>query len=336
VTRRLGVAVVGLGLAVEPHARSLLDLRDELDVRWAASPSPARTAAFADRYPFPVTNDVPQAIADPAVDFVLLLTPPNTHLELGRQCLQAGKHLLVEKPLDADLAHARALVAVAAAAGRSLGVVLQHRFRPGAVRLRELVEAGALGAVQAATVSVPWWRPQAYYDEPGRGTRARDGGGVLLTQAIHTLDLFRSLVGPVEVIAARARTTDLHRMETEDFAAALVELPGGAVGTVLATTAFYPGAPERIELIAAKASATLTGGGLHVAWLDGRSETHGESAGGGGADPMAFSHEAHRRLIADFAAAVREGRDPLASGEEALRTQELVEALLQPGEAGRG
>jgi predicted dehydrogenase len=332
---RLGVALVGLGLAVEPHARSLLELSDALDVRWAMSPSPDRTAAFGARYPFPVTNELGQAIADPAVDLVLLLTPPNTHLELGRACLAAGKHLLVEKPLDAELGNARELVAAAAAADRRLGVVLQHRFRPGAVRLRELLETTALGAVQAATVSVPWWRPQAYYDEPGRGTRARDGGGVLLTQAIHTLDLFRALVGPVEVIAARSMTTALHRMETEDFAAALVSLAGGAVGTVLATTAFHPGAPERIEVIAAEGSATLTGGALQVSWVDGRTETLGEPAGGGGADPMAFSHDAHRRLIEDFAAAVRESRDPLTSGREALLTQALIERLLQAGQADR-
>ena len=185
---RIGVAMVGLGPAAQPHARSLLDLSDRAEVVWAASRTEERAAAFARDFPFPVTTDIGAAIADPRVRVVLVLTPPAAHLEVARRCLDAGRHVLVEKPLELDAARGATLVEAARRAGLCLGVMLQHRFRPASLRLRAVLESGALGAVQAASMAVPWWRPQSYYDEPGRGTLARDGGGVLLTQAIHTLD----------------------------------------------------------------------------------------------------------------------------------------------------
>ncbi|UPG73922.1 Gfo/Idh/MocA family oxidoreductase [Roseomonas gilardii subsp. gilardii] len=333
---RIGVAVVGLGPAAQPHARSLLDLSDRAEVVWAASRTRERAEAFARDFPFPATTDIGAAIADPRVRAVLVLTPPAAHLEVARRCLDAGKHVLVEKPLELDAARGGILVEAARRAGLCLGVMLQHRFRPASLRLRAVLEGGALGAVQAASMSVPWWRPQSYYDEPGRGTRARDGGGVLLTQAIHTLDLFRSLVGISAVTAAEARTTALHRMETEDYVAALLRLGNGAPGMLMATTAFPPGQPERIEVIGAGGSASLVGGALDLAWADGRREhVEAEGSTGSGANIMDFPHDAHRALIADFLDACRAGRAPAVSGEEALESQRWVERILTRAAEGR-
>jgi predicted dehydrogenase len=306
-----------------------------VEVRWAASPNLARTRAFAARYPYPVTNDVSAAIEDSEVDAVLLLTPPNTHLELAREALNRGKHVLVEKPLDVTLERAAAIVACADAANVRLGVVLQHRFRPGAVRLAKLLAVGGLGSVQAANLAVPWWRPQSYYDEPGRGSTARDGGGVLMTQAIHSLDLFRALLGPIGIQAAQVCTTALHAMETEDFVSALLRLPNGAVGSLMATTAFYPGNAERIEIIGTQGAARLIGGALEIRWLDGRNEDiAAPESTGAGAGAMDFPHDAHRALIADFCCAIRQGRSPQTSGHEALATQRLIQQLLTKARQG--
>lgn len=220
-------------------------------------------------------------------------------------------------------------MADASARNLRLGVVLQHRFREGATALSIMLRDGALGQVEAASCDVPWWRDQSYYDQPGRGTRARDGGGVLMTQAIHALDLFRSLCGGVRRVAARAATTGLHRMECEDVLAAAMELEGGGPASLFATTAAPAGRPETIRLMCTRATAVLTGGALRVEHADGSVQTAGEDGGSGsGAAAMAFSHEAHRRLLMDFAASIREGRDPIASGAEALRTQRLIAALL--------
>ena len=335
MTRRR-VAIIGLGMAVTPHARSLLDLAERVDIAAAFSRSPARCDAFARQFSIPTTNDIAAIVDDKTISAVLVLTPPWTHLDLVRRLAAAGKHVLLEKPVEATLARAAELVAVCRDAGVTLGMVLQHRFRPASLALADICAAGGLGHLAAASVSVRWWRPQSYYDEPGRGTLARDGGGVLLTQAIHTLDLFLSLAGPVSEVAAFVGTTPLHRMETEDIVGAALRFANGAIGTLDATTASYPGFPERIEIVGGKATAVLAGGGLDVFYQDGRHERSGDAQGtGGGADPMAFSHEAHRAVIADFLDALDQRRAPRASGAAALAVHRLIDALLRSASEGR-
>jgi predicted dehydrogenase len=325
----IGIAVIGLGNALQPHARSLVDLADRVRVVWAAATSDARLKDVAARYGFPTTTDSVRAIEDPAVDAVLVLTPANAHLEIAEAAFAAGKHVLCEKPLEASLERAERLIAAGRRADRRLGICLQHRFRAGSRRLHELLTQGALGTVQAATMMVPWWRPQAYYDDPGRGVKARDGGGVLITQAIHTLDLFRWLVGLGSIEAAQVRTTALHRMETEDYAAALVRLGNGAPGTIIATVAAYPGSPEWIHIIGSNGTARLEGGSLRLSFLDGREEVLADASGSGsGASVMSFSHEAHKAVLGDFLDAIEQERDPAVPGEEALATQRVIEAIL--------
>lgn len=320
----IGIAVIGLGNAVEPHAKSLHDLRGRARVAWAVARSDSRRD-IAVRHAWPFTTDLHRALNDPTVQAVLILTPANQHLPIAGAAFAAGKHALCEKPLDASLQAAERMVTLAREAGRALGVVLQMRFRPGSVRLRQAITDGSLGDIAAATVTVPWWRPQSYYDQPGRGTRAQDGGGVLITQAIHAIDLFRFLLGISAVEAARIAQTPLHRMETEDYAAALLRLGNGAPGTLFATTALYPGRPECIEIIGTRGTARLEGGSLILRFLDGREETlRDEGGSGGGANLMGFSHEPHRALIADFLDAIETGRDPAISGEEALATQRVL------------
>ena len=299
------IGIVGLGMASGPHARSLQDLKGHVEVKAAFSPSAARRQAFADCYGFPVADSADAVFSDPSVEAVLLLTPPNTHLDLVRQAAAAGKHVLLEKPLEISLTRAEELAGLAEGAGIKLGVVLQHRFRPAARALARWLREGALGDIVAASVCVPWWRPQAYYDEPGRGTLERDGGGVLLTQAIHTLDLFLSLTPPLSAVAAFATTTPLHRMETEDLACAALRFRNGALGTLDATTASYPGYAEQISIVGTRGTARLTAGKVDAHWHDGRRESVGEEATlGGGADPMAFANDAHRAVLAEFLDAI--------------------------------
>lgn len=328
-TSRIGIAVIGLGPASLPHSKSLLDLKDRAEVRFAVSRSAERAAAFGRDFPFPTTTDLDAVLADPTVEAAIVLTPPSSHLDVSRTCLEAGKHVLVEKPLELTSARGAELVAAGRKSGKIFGVVLQHRFRPASLRLKAVLDSGELGSIEAGFLQVPWWRPQAYYDEPGRGTLKRDGGGVLLTQAIHSLDLFRSLVGVSKVVAAQARTTALHRMETEDYVSALLETRSGAPATLVTTTAAYPGHPERIEIIGSKGFAALVGGRLELAFLDGRSEVvEAEGSTGSGANIMDFPHDAHRAVIGDFLDAIVEGRDPVVTGEEALASQHLVDAIL--------
>jgi UDP-N-acetyl-2-amino-2-deoxyglucuronate dehydrogenase len=327
---RRRIAVIGLGMAVTPHAKSLLDLADRVEVVHAMSPSAARRAAFSARFPFPLADSLQAVLDDPTITAAAVLTPPNTHLEIAGALAKAGKHVLLEKPLEVSTARAAQLVEACRAAGVALGVVLQHRFKPAAERLAALLRAGALGDIVNCSTSIRLWRPQSYYDEPGRGTKARDGGGVLLTQGIHTLDLMLSLAGPVAEVCGYARTSAVHRMDTEDLVCAAVRYASGAVGVIDATTAAYPGAAERIEIAGTSGTAWLAGTALAVHWHDGRREdiAADQSAGGTGADPMAFPHDYHLTVWRDFLDAIDTGRPPRVSGEEALKVHRLIDALL--------
>ncbi|EJE50934.1 putative dehydrogenase [Acidovorax sp. CF316] len=333
--KKLGIALLGVGPGSEPHLQSLATLADSVDLRWTLARSNPDKARAAVPPSTRVTGALQEILGDPLVEAVIVATPAYTHLEIASAALAAGKHTLVEKPLDVTLARAEELVGQAASHGVQLGVVLQHRFRPGAQRLKQLLDAGTLGAVQSAVLQVPWWRSQeGYYAKAGRGTLARDGGGVLLTQAIHAIDLFRSLVGVRAVVASQIATTAIHEMETEDFASALLTLGNGAPGVLVATTAMYPGRAEVLELVCRHATATLEGGNLRVQYHDGRVETlDGESKSGSGDSIMDFSPDAHIALHRDFFGAVAEGRAPTVTGAEAVATHRLIDQIVRQGQA---
>jgi UDP-N-acetyl-2-amino-2-deoxyglucuronate dehydrogenase len=333
----LRIAVVGLGMAHKPHLQSLRELSRLAEIAACHAPSVSRRAEFSSNNPdLPVAADLDSVLRDRSIDAVILLTPPTTHLDLVERCAAAGKHVLLEKPVEVSAERARRAVDVMSRAGLTFGVVLQHRFRAAARKLTGLVHGGELGPLLSASASIRWWRPPEYFAQPGRGMKARDGGGVLLTQAIHTLDLFQSLTGPITRVAAMAKTSPLRRIDTEDIAVAAIAFHNDALGTIDATTVSYPGFPERIELACANGTAVLAAESLEVFWKDGRHDRHeGSSAGGGGADPMAFSHEAHKALMTDFLAAVRERREPVVSGREAVKVQVLIEAMLQSAADGR-
>ena len=213
--------------------------------------------------------------------------------------------------------------------------MLQHRLRPAATRLRALLNAGELGQLVSASASVRWWRPQRYYDEPGRGTLARDGGGVLMTQAIHTLDLLLSYTGLPTWVMGLASTSPVHTMEAEDCACALLHYADGAMATLQATTAAYPGFPERLEFNGTLGSASLEAGVLQVAFMNGQTlSVGGQQDSGGGADPMAFDHAAHRAVLKDFIDAIRQGRAPAVTGRSALAAQQVIEAIMASAGSG--
>lgn len=332
------VALIGLGLAVTPHAKSLVDLKAEkkIELGWAYAPSAARREAFAAKYPFPTAGDLSQILEDPSITAVGILTPPSSHLELVEKVAAAGKHILLEKPLDVTTARSQALVDAGKRAGVTIAVMLQHRFKPAGEKLAEVLKSGKLGKIVSCSTRIPWWRPQRYYDEPGRGTLARDGGGVLITQGVHVLDLMLSLAGPVEEVCGYAATTAVHQMETEDYAACAVRYANGALGVIEATTAAYPGGAERIEFIGTKGTATLSGYGFAVHYHDGREERFEPEIAtmGGGADPMAFPYDLHMAVWADFFTAIETGGRPRVTAEDALAVHHLVDAMLQAGQSG--
>jgi predicted dehydrogenase len=327
---RRRIAVIGLGLALTPHAKSLVDLQDRVEVAAGFSYEDAHRKAWTEKYGFPATDDLDGIFADKSIDTVMVLTPATTHYDVVKRAAAAGKNVLVEKPLDVTYARARELVDTCRRAGVTFGVCLQHRYRPSGRKLAAMIAEGELGRIVCASAHARMWRPQAYYDEPGRGTLARDGGGVLLTQAIHTLDIMLYLCGPFESVHGLAATTPIHRMETEDLVCGTIRFANGALGVIEATTAAYPGYPETVEIIAEKGCATVAGTALSVRFHDGRvlDIASDQTSGGAGANPMDFPHDYHRDLITDFLDAIEAKREPNVSGIKALEVIRLIDALL--------
>ncbi|ODT82233.1 MAG: oxidoreductase [Pelagibacterium sp. SCN 64-44] len=323
-------------MVAETHIKALRDLASKARIVGVHARRADVLDTFCANHGVPAAHDLDVLLSSPDVQVVLVLTPPNARAELVRKAVAAGKHVLMEKPIERAAEAAAEIVDMVEAAGLTLGIVFQHRFRIASLKLAELCAGGTLGALCAAQIAVPWWRPQSYYDVEGRGTYARDGGGVLISQAIHTLDLMQMFTGPVESVQAIAGTTGLHRMEAEDFVAGGLIFSSGALGSLIATTASFPGEAESIVLDFERASTRLQSGTLVVQHHDGRKESFGQPGGtGGGADPMAFTHDWHRSAIEDFIDAVAAGRLPSVTGRAALATHRLINALVLSAREGR-
>lgn len=338
----MNIALIGLGMVADTHLAAIADLSDQVSLKGVLSRSARTARPFCERARNltgtpPLVYPSVQAIADdPDIAFVILCTPPNARMDIVQTLADAGKPVLMEKPIERTLSASQAIVETCAKAGVPLGVVFQHRMRAASQKMAEILISGELGDLGVAEIYVPWWRDQGYYDEPGRGTYARDGGGVMISQAIHTMDLALSLTGPVRQVTAMARTSRLHQLEAEDFVTAGLEFETGAVGSLVASTASFPGSAESITLHFTKGSARLCAGVLTLTWRDGRVQTFGEEAGtGGGADPMAFTHAWHQSVIEDFANAVATDTKPAITGADALTVHALIDALKISSDAGR-
>ncbi|SFR42497.1 Gfo/Idh/MocA family protein [Litoreibacter janthinus] len=327
--------LIGVGMVADTH-RLALEASSHARLAAVCARRPERAEDYAGKHGLRALT-LAEACADPDIDFAIIATPPSVRVDIVGALVQARKPILLEKPIERSLAAATSIVERCEAAKLPLGMVFQHRMRRASQKLTQLMAEGAFGPLALAQIDVPWWRSQEYYNEPGRGTIAQDGGGVLMTQAIHTLDLALSLTGPVAQVQAMARTSKMHRMEAEDVVAAGLDFVNGATGTLTATTANFPGRAESITLHCADASARLERTELHIHWRDGRTETFGEGgdAGGAGADPMAFTHTWHQRVIEDFVASLEEGRPPLVTGRAALKTHALIEGLMESSLEGK-
>ncbi|OCJ33374.1 Gfo/Idh/MocA family protein [Agrobacterium tumefaciens] len=335
--------IVGAGMVAKTHVLACAASPEKIRLKAIVDGGSGRAKALAAEaakhtgHHVAVYASIEEAARDGDVDFAIIATPPNARADIVGPLAEAGKHILLEKPVARNTREAADVVALCRDAGVTLGIIFQHRMRAASQKARELVASGTLGELGLCEISVPWWRTQAYYDEPGRGTLARDGGGVLISQAIHTIDLALSLAGPVARVQAMAATTRFHKMETEDYVSAGLRFKNGAVGSLVASTASFPGAPESILLHFDKASLRLASGLLHVDWRDGRQETFGGAASGtgGGADPMAFTHEWHQGVFDDFVDAISSGRPPVVTGEAALLSHRLIDAIINSAETGK-
>jgi UDP-N-acetyl-2-amino-2-deoxyglucuronate dehydrogenase len=340
-----GFGVVGAGVIGAFHAAAIAIVPGAHLVA-VADLDPGRAEAFAGRHGCAAAPDLDALLARDDVDVVAVCVPSGLHAEVGVRAAGAGKHLVIEKPIDVSLAAADRLIAAAGAAGVTVTVISQHRFDPGLAELRRLIDDGALGRLLLGQASTKWWRSQEYYDSAAwRGTLAMDGGA-LMNQGIHYADLLRWCLGPVAEVSALT-VTQAHAMEAEDCALATVRFASGAVGTITATTSVVPGFPERLEISGTEGSVVIEDGvlvyreirgGANGAADPGGAARAGGAAGAGGsaaASAADLGVRAHAAQLADFVAAVDEGRAPAVTAADARATLELVCAVYQSGREGR-
>lgn len=335
--------IVGAGMVAKTHVLACAASPDKIALRGIVDGGSGRAKTLASEASAMMGHAVrayaslDAAAKDPSIDFAIVATPPDARLDVVETLARAGKHILLEKPVARSTQDAMKVIDICREAETVLGVIFQHRMREASQTARAFVQSGSLGALGLCEISVPWWRPQAYYDEPGRGSYARDGGGVLISQAIHTIDMALHLAGPVSTVRAMATTTRFHRMEAEDYVVAGLRFLNGAPGSLIASTASFPGMPESLSLHFEQASLRLASGFLQVDWRDGRREIFGRAASGtgGSADPMAFTHEWHQGVIENFVDAVTSGAPPLVTGEAALSSHRLIDAIIASADSGK-
>jgi predicted dehydrogenase len=341
-----GFAIVGCGMIARFHARALGDVAG---AKLVALVSRRATGAkkmaeelglHCDTY-----ENLSQALARPDLDVVIVTTPSGAHMEPAVAAAAAGKHVVVEKPLEITLDRCDRIIEACDRHHVKLCTIFPSRFADANVALRRAVEAGKFGRVTLGETTCKWWRPQAYYDEGGwKGTQALDGGGALMNQAIHNVDLLLWMMGAPRQVCGFTAMLAHERIEVEDTAVACLRFAGGALGVIEATTSVHPGSPKTIAVHGDRGTAVIEQEDV-LRW-DFTPEADEDraikqrfaqkvGASGGASNPAAISHVYHARQLADFVQALESGRKPLVDGREGRRAVEVILAIYQSAVTGR-
>jgi predicted dehydrogenase len=340
----LGFGIVGCGMISHFHAKALADVAGAKMVACFDRRGESATA-FADEHGITAYDDLEAMLADPKVDVVSICTPSGAHMEPAVAAANAGKHVIVEKPLEITLKRCDKIIEACKKNKVVLSTLFPSRFHKSSQLLKEAVDKGKFGRLTLGDSYVKWFRTQEYYDSGAwRGTWALDGGGALMNQAIHSVDLLVWLMGPVAEISAQTATLAHERIEVEDVATAALKFESGALGVIEATTAAFPGALKKIELHGSHGSATIEEEDIKT-WEFAKMTAKDKKiaaeygamteTGGGAADPSAIGHEAHATQFRDVVKAIKKGTAPAVDGPEGRRSVEVILAIYKAAETGK-
>jgi predicted dehydrogenase len=326
---KIRVGIIGAGNISETHARAVGETKGA-EVAAVYGQNREKAHRLSQLYGGAAYDDLESFLAHP-MEMVAIGSPSGLHAEQGIAAARRGLHVLVEKPIDISTARADALIEACDAAGVKLGVFFQDRVAPGVCRLKKLVDEGRLGRLILASARVKWFRPVEYYaDSRWRGTWELDGGGALVNQGVHTIDLMLWLLGDVSRVYARA-VTALHNIEVEDTVAATLEFASGATGTLEATTAAYPGYPRQLELTGTEGTCILRHDQLIATDLrtplDDSSGADSGNTNASASSPVVSDVRGHQKILEDFIRAIESDSKPLCDGREGRRSVELIEAI---------
>lgn len=328
--------LIGCGRVAPRHAQSLGQVAEARLVA-VADLKASRAEHFAEEYKATPYTDYRALLDRPDIDAVSICVPSGLHARVALDALDAGKHVLVEKPIALKLADADAMIERARARDLRLGVVLQNRYNSPMQQLRRLIDGGGLGRLYLGNACVRWFRPQSYYEDDWHGTLAMDGGA-LMNQSIHHIDALRWFMGPVHSVYAYSATL-AHQMEAEDVGVATLRFQNGALGTVEGSTLTWPQNLEgSVAIFGERGSVKIGGTALNriTLWkVDGQLEQEAELLTAQRVDPPTVYGYSHREVIHDFTQAVLSGRAPGTPGEEARTSLELVLAMYESASAGR-
>jgi predicted dehydrogenase len=334
--KKLHFGIVGVGNIAPLHALAIQAL-PEAELVAVVTRNAERGKAFAEKYGGMWQPDYAELLQRPDVDVVAICTPHDLHAPMTIATARAGKHVLCEKPMARRTVECDAMIEACDRAGVTLGVVFQSRFEALSLQLKRLIDEGTLGRILWNSANTVWYRSDDYYRSgPWRGTWAHEGGGVLINQAIHAIDLMLWLTGMPDRVTAQMRTLN-HAIEVEDGAIATLEYANGRLGLIQATTAAYPGYAERLEVYGTRGSAIYHKGEARLEWhLRDPREDHVLEANisSGAANPMDISAAGHAAVFQDFAKAIRQGRRPVIDGVEGRRSVEVVEAIYRAVRSG--
>ncbi|HVU48704.1 MAG TPA: Gfo/Idh/MocA family oxidoreductase [Terracidiphilus sp.] len=330
------VGLIGTGAIAGKHAQAYKNIGYQLTACTDRTAERGRKFAEAWGAEFIATSEELAARAD--IDFLDVCTFPGYRLAAVELGAKYGKHVLVQKPMAVDLEAATRMIAVAHNAGIQLGVVSQHRFDDSVLFLKRAIAAGRLGKILQADAYVKWYRTAEYYARPVKGSWAGEGGGALISQAIHQVDVLLYLIGAVEEVFGYWHLGALHKIESEDLVCAVMRYASGATGVIQASTALWPGYPERYEIHGTKGSAIITGDQL-TTWDvqddSGEPAPLAQQAKSGASDPMAISLMPFERQLSDFGEACKANRLAASSGIEGYRALQLVRSIYDSCAEGK-
>ena len=327
--------IVGAGLIADFHARAIADIPNA-KLTCCCDNIPERANKLADKYNARAFESYEELLKSEDVDIVTIATPSGAHMEPTIAAAEAGKHVLCEKPLDVTLERIDAMTKAHEKSGTRLGGIFPYRFNDSQVVLREAINSGRFGVITYAGIYVPWWRTDEYYKDSWHGTWKLDGGGALMNQSIHMVDMLCDVMPPIESLQAYTGTLG-HKIEAEDTAAAVLRYTNGALGVIYGTTASYPGQYRRFEITGTKGTVIQVENSFTV-WQFAEEKPedeeirkkYGQIEGGGGvADPAAITHDNHTRNFKAFLDSLESGEDFWISGTEARKAVEVILAIYK-------
>ncbi len=333
----LNIAIIGTGSIADQHAAAIRD-SDLSALKAVCSSSAQRAWEAAERFGVKAYSDYQRMLQqEKDLDAVIIATASGQHLEPTLACARAGCHVISEKPLEIDLQRADRMIEACRQGDVHLACIFQNRYSDDFLKMKAAVQSGQLGRIVLGNAYIKWYRDHDYYAHSAwRGTLRGDGGAAFINQGIHTIDLLQHLLGPVNRVYAQTRTL-VHDIEGEDVGAAILEFAGGAIGTIEASTAAYPGRPEQLAVYGQHGCIILEGGRL-AEWVTREGsqllEPGPEAAASGASDPTAIGHALHRRQLDDIFQALLDGRPPEVSGEEGRKALQLVRAIYRSANTG--